>query len=129
MQEADVKNILTQFKRIDNTLHLLMNLSNATHYEKIKLLEKQKIIICSWLELLSEEERFVLERHLIYGLSWGKVSIEYEVQQGMNEQRHERTLKRYQSIALKKICRQIHENGLDNEIDKLFSDSIKKERE
>ena len=129
MQETDVKNILTQFKRIKNTLHLLGSLSNAAHYEKIRELEKQKNIICSWLELLSEEERFVLEKHLIYGLSWGKVSIEYEVQQGMNEQRHERTLKRYQSVALKKICQQIHENGLDIEIEKLFSDYIKKERE
>ena len=59
--------------------------------------------IKSWKELLSNDERFVVEHHLVEGLDISRVMLLYEERWGIENGKTERTFKKYQSNALKKI--------------------------
>lgn len=61
-------------------------------------------LVDTWLTLLDTEERFVVESHLINGLDWAKVIVEYEKLWERENGRAERTLKRIQSKALTQIA-------------------------
>ena len=119
MKDTDVREILRRYRDMENTLDLLPHLSSDCH-DRMEVMQRQKTVVLSWLGLLTAKERFILERHLIFGLSWREVSVEYEARWGVNGLRHERTLKRYQAGALEKICRNIRENGLEGELAELF---------
>ena len=58
----------------------------------------------TWLTLLDMEERFIVVSHLIDGLDWAKVIVEYEKLWERENGRAERTLKRIQSKALARIA-------------------------
>lgn len=81
----------------------------------------------SWLDFLSREERFIVERHLMRGLNWGMVSLAFEAKWGPEQLRHERTLKRYQAEALQKICGQINKKDIGEDIASLFADLLETE--
>lgn len=75
----------------------------------------------SWLKLLPREERFLIQTHLIDGLDWAKTITEYEKEWGVINGRSERTLKRIQAKAIKRIVECM------NEIEALtVPDSLKK---
>ena len=59
-------------------------------------------MIENWLSILSDEERNIIQLHLIDGKSWKRIEAEYE-QKDEYEYRATRTLMRYQQQALKKI--------------------------
>lgn len=69
--------------------------------------------ITAWLELLPKEERFIVQTHLVDGLDWTRTIVEYEREWGFANGRSERTLKRIQARALKRITdclNQLEEN-------------------
>lgn len=55
--------------------------------------------------LLTEDERFVIQRHLIDGIDIPRIVIEYKERWGNEYEKTERTIKSYQRKALKKIAR------------------------
>lgn len=63
----------------------------------------------SWLKLLPREERFLIQTHLIDGLDWAKTIAEYEKEWGVINGRSERTLKRIQAKAIKRIVECMNE--------------------
>ena len=79
-------------------------------------------VVRAWLRLLTEEERFVVTKHLIDKLPWPLVAAEYEVRWGSEQARHERTLKRLQQRALVNIQAAIDTNGLGPLVEALFSE-------
>jgi len=62
----------------------------------------RKQVIEAWLRLLTEDERFVVQKHLIEKLEWTRVCDEFEKRWGFP--RTERTLGTYQASAIKKIA-------------------------
>lgn len=70
----------------------------------LELLEQRMAMIQSWLRLLSADERFVVQKHLIEGLDWSRVHYAFNEYWGGDFVRCERTLAYYQASALKKIC-------------------------
>ena len=61
-------------------------------------------LVETWLTLLDMEERFIVVSHLIDGLDWAKVIVEYEKLWERENGRADRTLKRIQSKALARIA-------------------------
>ncbi len=57
-----------------------------------------------WLCLLYDDERFLVSKHLIGGLTWPHVIFEYETRWGKENGRSERTMKRTQAMAIDKIA-------------------------
>jgi hypothetical protein len=70
--------------------------------EKLWVLSEQSAMIDSWLEMLSEDEAYVVRRHLIDGIDWPRIADEYDKRWG-EYTKTQRTLMRYQKSALEKI--------------------------
>ena len=56
-----------------------------------------------WMKLLSDDEAYVLKRHLVDGIDIGRIAIEYKERWGEEFTKTERTLRSYQRRAFKKI--------------------------
>ncbi len=85
----------------DNNLQL----ANTTKVNHISSLERQIALIDSWLLLLNEDEAYVIKRHLIDGIDWPRIAVEYKGIWGEDYAKSERTLKTYQQRAMSKIVR------------------------
>ena len=89
----------------ERDLEMLNNEESELNFNQKKRLEeirKNKRMIENWLSILSDEERCIIQLHLIDGKSWKRIEAEYE-QKDEYEYRATRTLMRYQQQALKKI--------------------------
>ncbi|MDL2318153.1 hypothetical protein LJC74_03540 [Eubacteriales bacterium OttesenSCG-928-A19] len=73
--------------------------------QRLKYLNKRISILDGWLMLLTEDEAFVVKRHLIDGIDWPRVTQEFERLWGREFARAERTLRSYQQNAMNKIIR------------------------
>jgi hypothetical protein len=66
-------------------------------------------LINSWLASLKEDERFVIEHHLIIGLDWDRIVDEHKRRWG-DKGRSKRTLRYYQESAIKNISQIVEAN-------------------
>lgn len=71
--------------------------------EHITFLRRQLSLIASWMKLLSEDEAFVTQRHMIDGIDIPRIVAEYEVRWGREFAKSERTIKTYQQRAINRI--------------------------
>lgn len=72
--------------------------------ERLSYLEEQLHNISVWMELLTEDEAFVIKRHLFDGIDVPRIAIEYRERWGDEFGKTERTIKTYQRRALQKIA-------------------------
>ena len=79
--------------------------ANNEKHRRLKELERTLSLVDKWLLLLSEDEHFVVQRHLLDEIDWFRIAIEYRCKWGEGYGKAERTLKRYQKSALSKIER------------------------
>ena len=75
---------------------------NFNQKKRLEEVHKNRCMVENWLSILSDEERCIIQLHLIDGKSWKRIEAEYE-QKDEYEYRATRTLMRYQQLALKKI--------------------------
>lgn len=75
----------------------------AEQMEQIRLAEARVSIIQSWLDMLSYDERFVVQAHLIDRLEWDRVTHLYMKHWDELYTRSDRQLGTYQAQALQKI--------------------------
>ena len=73
--------------------------------EKLAYLDAQLACIETWLTLLTEDEAFVTQRHLVDGVDIPRVTVEFRERWGDEFAKTERTIKTYQRRALEKIMR------------------------
>lgn len=71
--------------------------------ERLQYLEHALQCIDSWITLLSEDEAYIIKRHYFDGIDLPRITTEFCDRWGVEHGRDERTLKRYQSRALRKI--------------------------
>ncbi len=69
----------------------------------LALLELKIATINAWLNLLSADEKFVVQKHLIEEMDWPRVAFEYRERWKCEFTRTERSLQIYQASALAKI--------------------------
>lgn len=115
-----VKEILARCSDVRSQYALLLAAGQAGTLAAA-LLKKQLDTLNAWLGLLTEEERFVVEKHIIGQLAWPYVMIEHHRRWGRRLGRDERSLKRYQARALRKILLCVETHGLGDEIALLFA--------
>lgn len=75
---------------------------------QLLLLRERNVIVEGWMSILSEDEAYVVQRHLIDGITWPRVEVEYS-EKWKEFGKCQRTLMRYQDNALKKIQRFMNE--------------------
>ena len=116
-----VKWALSQYRTLQGEHELRKALYPDRALDEGERLLKQKIdVIEAMLLLLTDEERFVVTKHLGDKISWSLLLREYENRWGAAQARHDRTLKRFQSQALAKIAAGIQKWKMASEIEKLF---------
>ena len=67
------------------------------------LLLQRMAMVQSWLQLLTADERFVIQKHLIEGIDWARINYLYAEYWGNQFTRCEKTLSNYQANGLAKI--------------------------
>lgn len=75
--------------------------------QRMHCLEEWLACVDSVLMALNEDERFVVQRHLLDEIDWNRIISEYESKWGIKNGRCRRTLIRYQRLALAKLARNI----------------------
>lgn len=76
----------------------------AKQKERLSFLEQQLQSISVWMDLLTEDEAFVIKRHLFDGIDIPRITIEYRDRWGDEFGKTDRTIKAYQRKALLKIA-------------------------
>ena len=77
--------------------------SDPTRQKHIESIETKLAILHCWLQLLNVDERFVIEKHVIDGLDWPRVSYAFAERWGQEFIRTERSLQRYHRNAMEKM--------------------------
>lgn len=72
--------------------------------EHISFLRRQLSLISSWMKLLTDDEAFVTQRHMIDGIDIPRIVAEYEARWGREFAKSERTIKTYQQRAINRIA-------------------------
>lgn len=110
--EDRIKEVLKAKRNLEaESIFIRNRIEDRRYKENPELLERgitidsQLANIESWLTLLSEDERYVIQRHLIDGIDIPRVAIEYRERWGDDYAKTDRTIKSYQRRALQKIAR------------------------
>ena len=111
MEEATIKEILSKKREYEAKCKFLScfmdgddeNQGEEGRQDELKRLRRKLMRIDLWLALLSEDEAYVITRHLIDGIDVPRIAVEYERKWGSEFAKTERTIKMYQRRALKKI--------------------------
>lgn len=107
--ENQIKDILQHARDIEATKELLNSQLSEEGSLPQELKEQLRSIddclsaIHVWMTLLTEDEAYVVQRHLIDGVDMPRITSEYREKWGPPHARSERTLKSYQHNALRKI--------------------------
>ncbi|MDO4267414.1 MAG: hypothetical protein Q4C73_02985 [Eubacteriales bacterium] len=108
MNISDLKKLISSYSSICSQIQLLRlfeaaNSSSAKQSVHVSSLELKLYMIRACLSILSPEERFIIQNHLINQLTWEQTIHIYETIYGTANGKSERTLKRIQKNALNKI--------------------------
>lgn len=115
MTEVQLKKILRQLHAAqihDSLIEECLTLSESNHTVLQYSDSFQFRIIEETLNILSQNEKFIIETHLVYHHTWTETSKLFSESNGENCERSERTLKRIQSRALKKMVDFINRSPL-----------------
>lgn len=115
MTEAQLKKILRQLHAAQIQDSLLEEYSEISKNNPENHLYKENAqfrIIEKTLNILSRNERFIIETHLVYHHTWLETTMLFKEKSGLVGERSERTLKRIQSSALKKMVSFINRSSL-----------------
>ena len=123
MTEIKLKEILRDFhtikihiKILENCLDIHSSKNILTQYNKELL--QMKVLMDS-MALLSEDENFVINTHLICHSTWIETTKLYSKKYGNSNGKSERTLKRIQRKALKSMLKFINSLPLENYFDEM----------
>ena len=76
--------------------------STEAQAKALSQMTKRNQMVEEWLSILSDDEAFVVRKHLIEELDWPRIEVEHRDKWG-ELGKTERTLKRYQKRAIEKI--------------------------
>ena len=92
---AAQRKLEAQFRRDGDTMP-----SHLT--ERLSLLKEKNAMVEGWLSLLSEDEEYVVRRHVLDGVTWTRIELEYN-ERWKEFGKTSRTLMRYYKHALEII--------------------------
>lgn len=110
--EKKVYQLLTRWRRISaeqSFLNLRKDPSFPERKERLELLGNVLTALESWMRILSDDERYVIKRHLVDGINWARIMYEYNTKLKRAVKKSRSTLRRMQSRAIAKIARYVEE--------------------
>lgn len=110
MTELNIANMLKNQKRYESELLILQDCSDgirdpddSSDIMRYALLKRRLALIAHWLHLLPDEERRLLQKHLIERQSWTTIAEQTDNDPGRDIVCDARTLQRIQAKALKRL--------------------------
>jgi hypothetical protein len=122
MTEVQLKNLLRQLHaaQIQNSiLEKCQVLDERNNSEQQTCSNLQIEILENALDILKYDEKFIIETHLVYQYTWPETTKLFSEKYGKEYERSERTLKRIQSKAIKKLLDFINHSLLKNYFDEI----------
>lgn len=108
--DLEIRDTLTGYRRYLAELHLLeADIAESSQHSSLEtqnrssFLKQQVKHVNAWMTLLSDDERFVVENHLMAGIDIPRIVILYQERWGREFAKSGRTIKGYQKHALQKI--------------------------
>lgn len=106
--EILVRNAICQYKNYTAEVEILkkcLEFSEAAEIKaEIAILEAKITVINAWMNILSADEKFVIQKHLIEQIEWARVAFEYQQRWQKEFMRTERSLQMYQASGLRKMA-------------------------
>lgn len=103
-----VRNVIYHYNDLLAENQLYQNWFSKFRSEELKdkatTLQIKLAIVNAWFDLLSYDERFVIQKHLIDKIEWPRIAFEYRERWKNEFFRTERSLQIYQANALSKIA-------------------------
>lgn len=81
----------------------LNNSDESKYSDRYSYLKRKLALIDHWLSFLPDDERILIEKHLIDGLTWSRIATQIANRQEIDIPCDERTLQRLQAKAVKRI--------------------------
>lgn len=107
MTETQIKNLIHTFQEKKAQVELLRECADIYDNENVRQQYEKKYfqikVLTDMLSILSDEEKFVIETHLMRHHTWIETVKLFSEKYGKANEKSERTLKRIQSRALKKM--------------------------
>lgn len=118
MDERQLKKYLYDFYSLEAESKLLKTCIHTYNNTPMLPLYKEKLfqmqILSDAKAILNKTELFVIETHLIKHCTWSETAKLFSIEYGKEMERSERTLKRLQNKALKKMLKLIDELPVQN---------------
>ena len=109
----DIEELLRTYNVNKARLKLINDVLNSDqHGHELLSLQRNIDIVDSMLMMLSKEEQFIIQTHVIDGLDWPRTLVEHDNLWGSELGRSERTLKRKQQKAIDKMLNLINDLGI-----------------
>ena len=110
MTEQNIVSIFRNRRRYETIIAIMQDCSDdLVDPEKMQkaaeyaVLKRKLALNDHWLSYLPDDERMLVEKHLVEGLSWPRISSQMASQLGADIPCDERTLQRLQAKAIKRI--------------------------
>ena len=124
--ERLVRCVLSKYEDYMLAARIQEQLLQTTHDDErmksLAILEMKLSVINSWLSLLNDVERFVVQRHLINQVGWIEMTKEFNSRWNGLLDKSEYTLKKYQEKALKRIV--VFSNQHCDLVNQIFSGDV-----
>ena len=82
---------------------------------RLDLINSTLTMLESWMQLLSNDERYVIKRHLLDGIVWHHIVYEYNVKLIRSNTKSLSSLRRMQRQAIARIA--LHTQGQEKEVE------------
>lgn len=76
---------------------------SVNHLARFKWLDQYVQWVEIWISCLTEDEAYVVQRHLVDSIDWARIATEYRHKWGQTHAKTDRTLMRLQTKALERI--------------------------
>jgi len=107
--ETLVRNAICQYKTYVAEAEILkkcLEFSEEPETQaKLGTAEAKVTVVDAWMKILSADEKFVIQKHLIEQIEWARVAFEYQQRWQREFARTERSLQIYQADGLRKIAK------------------------
>lgn len=92
-------------KRLRKLQHQLADQDDEKAYAEVALLERNLAVTDEWLSLLTPEQHYVIQQHLVYGKTWNSIEREYSNQYGDEKALTTDVLFRHHEDGINRITR------------------------
>ena len=95
------------------------HVSSSQIKDRLALISSALTMLESWMQLLSNDERYVIKRHLLDGIAWYRIAYEYNTKLIRSKAKSLSSLRRMQRQAIAWIA--LHTQGQEKEVEHAIS--------